>query len=64
MTDGIDSSDRQTLDTYDMKAVDDTVHEDRKTLVKGKPLEKEKYRGTIEAAENDRPVQRAASDVS
>jgi hypothetical protein len=62
MTEDIDSNDRRTLDTYDMKAVDDIVHEDNKTGRKGKPLVKEKYRGTIETADNDRPLQSDADD--
>ena len=62
MIEDIDFDGRLTLDTYDTKATDDPLHEGDKTIRKGKPLVKEKYRGTIEAAENDRAVQSDADD--
>lgn len=62
MTEDIDSNDRQTLDSYDKKTVDDSIHENNKTLSKGETLVKEKYGNTIEAADKDRPVQTDIDD--
>lgn len=63
MTEDIDLSDKfETLDTYDKKTADDSNHENNKTVTKGEPRLKEKYRRTIEAADDDRAVQSDVDD--
>jgi hypothetical protein len=63
MNEDIDSSDKfETLDTHDKKTVGDCVHEENETVSEGKPIVRLKYRGTIETADKDRPVQTDIDD--
>lgn len=59
----IDSNHKfETLESHDNNTAEDSAHENNKTLSKGKPFVKEKYRRTIEAADNDRVVQTDVDD--
>jgi len=39
---------RENIDSYDIKTVDDSVHEENETAAKGRPFVRRKYGSTIE----------------
>lgn len=62
MIEDIDSESRLTLDTYETKLTEESVHENNSTVIHGTALVKVTYGNTIENAEKDRAVQTDVDD--